>query len=325
MGKTLKILLNAAILLIVAGFIVYMVRSVNKEETTFVASTPDAPFTSRYKATATFELPGEIERFEISNSQLFIVSDSVVYIYDTAGKQLAAFSIKPEARDITIEAEQVYILYPTFIEVYDTGGELLRAWEACSDLSDYCSIALAGDHVFVTDAENKNICKYTQEGNFVRFISSPQDFIIPSYSFDIVSRNDTIYCVNSGRHLIESYTPDGDFIAAFGEPGTDPGAFAGCCNPSYITFAPTGHLLTSEKGNPRITSFNPDGTFQSLLLDSKALGGGAYAYKVKVLDDKLFVANKNTVSIYQCDNTLAAQSPCDDCSANCPLRRGLTI
>ena len=91
-------------------------------------------------------------------------------------------------------------------------------------------MALTGDFVFITDAQNKNIVKYSREGNFKTFIDSPRDFIIPSYSFDILSYNDTLYCVNSGRHLIESYTLDGDFIAAFGGSGTEHGFFAGCCN-----------------------------------------------------------------------------------------------
>ncbi len=299
MGKTLKIILNIAIFLVVIGFIWYMARSVNKEEVTYAESQQEAPFVSRYNQVSTFELPEEINRFELHDGKLFVSAGQSVYIYDAGGTRLASFPVKPNARDITAGEGAIYVLYPTFIEVYTANGELLHEWEACSELSDYCSFTLAGDFVFVTDVENKNICKYTKEGNFVKFIQSPRDFIIPSYSFDIESRNDTIYCVNSGRHLIETYTLDGNFIAAFGGPGAEAGFFAGCCNPVYISFTPEGELITSEKGNPRISAFERNGNFKEILLNSRILGGGNNAYEVKSEGEQLFIAGKNKIMIYE--------------------------
>ena len=298
MVKNLKILLNIAIFLVVTGFIWYVARSVNKEEITYVENRPETPFTSPYKAVSSFELPQEINRFELHNGMLFIVSGESVYIYDTAGSKLSSFPVKRDVRDISIEEGKIYILYPTFIEVYTFEGELSHEWEACSELSDYCSLALAGDFVFVTDAENKNICKYTKEGNFAKFIKSPRNFIIPTYSFDIESMNDTIYCVNSGRHLVETYSLDGEFIAAFGGPGGEAGFFAGCCNPAYISFTPNGELITSEKGNPRISIYGRNGVFKEMILNSRLLGGGNKAYETRTDGNLLFVAGKNKISIF---------------------------
>ncbi|MDR2914375.1 MAG: hypothetical protein LBV74_06050, partial [Tannerella sp.] len=109
----------------------------------------------------------------------------------------------------------------------------------------------------------------------------------------------TIYCVNSGRHLIETYTPDGDFIAAFGGPGAESGFFAGCCNPAYISFTSEGDLLTSEKGNPRVSTFERNGNFKEVLLNSRLLGGGNKAYEVGTDGERLFVAGKNKIMIYK--------------------------
>jgi hypothetical protein len=299
MKSGLKILINIAIFFVVVGFVWYMVLSINKNETTYAETTTEKPFISPYELVSSFTLPHEINRFELYNGQLYLSAGEYVYIYDNEGKQLSSFKVKPDVRDITVGEEKIYVLYPSFIEVYSPGGELIHQWEACSELSDYCSFALAGGFVFVTDAENKNICKYTEEGNFIKFISSPQNFIIPSYSFDIESRNDTLYCTNSGRRLIETYTLDGEFIAAFGGPGSKPGSFAGCCNPVYISFSPDGRLFTSEKGNPRISSFERNGKFNEILLNSRTLGGGNKAYEVRADEDKLFVSGKNKISIFE--------------------------
>ena len=298
MGKLLKITVNIAIFLVVIGFIVYIALSVNKEDTLFIQTNQETSFVSRYEQDISFKLPHEINCFELYDGKFFISAGQSVYIYNTAGTQLSSFSVKNDVRDITVENERIYVLYPTLIEVYDENGQLTLSWESCSDLSDYCSFALAGDYVFVTDVENSNICQYTKDGNFRRFIQSPQGFIIPSYSFDIDSRGDTIYCVNSGRHLIETYTLDGHFIASFGGAGTSGGFFAGCCNPSYISFTPEGTLLTSEKGNPRICSFEHNGNFKEVLLNSRLMGGGSVAYKVKADENRLFVAGKNKMTVY---------------------------
>ena len=302
MKKSFKILLNVAIFLVVIGFIWYMVRFINKKETTYAETAKEELSISSYKQISSFSLPQEINRFELYDGKLYISAKEFVYIYDCEGKQLASFLIKPDVRDITVEGENIYILYPSFIEVYSPNGELKHQWEACSELSDYCSFALTRDFVFVTDAENKNICKYTKEGNFIKFIQSPQNFIIPSYSFDIECKNDTLYCANSGRHLIETYTLDGEFIAAFGGPGSEPGSFAGCCNPVYLAFSPEGELITSEKGSPRISSFERNGKFKEILLNSRALGGGNKAYEIQTDGNQLFIAGKNKISIFGYDN-----------------------
>jgi len=300
MKNTIRIFINIALLILVVGFTVYMVTSVNKSEQTI--SEPliveDTITEMPYEKTGSFNVPGEINRFELHDNNFYIITSNGVYIYDNEGNQISGFQVKEEARDIAVRGSNIFILYPTLIEVYSADGELNRYWEACSELSDYWAFTLAGDYVFVTDAENKHISQYTIEGNFVKFINSPINFIIPSYSFDIASLNDTIYCVNSGRHLIEKYTLDGEFIASFGGPGGAEGYFSGCCNPVYITFSPEGDLLTSEKGNPRISSFSRSGEFNQILLNSRAMGGGNTAYQTISTADKLFVASGNAISVF---------------------------
>ena len=307
MNRNLKIVLNAMIFLLIGGFVWYIVASINKAEVTYIAlhSEADRTFVSAYEFVTDFILPEEVNRFEYNDEKLFIAAGNNIYVYNANGEKQTSFAVKPDVRDIAVEGEVIYVLYPTFIEVYSQQGDSLHQWEACSDLSDYCSLAIAGDFVFVTDAENKNICKYTKEGYFVKFIQSPRGFVIPSYSFDIVSRNDTIFCSNAGRHLVESYTLDGDFIAAFGGPGGESGFFAGCCNPSFLTFTSDGRMLTSEKGNPRISSYERNGNFGEVLLNSRLLGGGSNAYEMRSIDNLLYVAGKHKISVFKQKDSLA--------------------
>ncbi|MDH6358476.1 hypothetical protein [Parabacteroides sp. PF5-9] len=282
-------------------------------------------FASPYKLVSSFNVPDQIEGFEIYGEKLVVAASNNIYIYDRFGTLLNNFAVASRIRDIAVFDDRIYLLFPSRIEAYDLEGAYLLDWEACSEESDYCSFTVTGDYVFATDAANKNICKYTTEGNFVKFIQSPNGFIIPSYSFGITHVDGTLYCSNSGRHLIESYTLDGEYLGAFGKPGGADGLFCGCCNPVHLAYTSTGEIITSEKGKPRISCYSPDGQFRSVLLDSKMLGGGNMAYDVKVTDDKLFVTGQRMISTFQYDKVLAANTACSGCSVNCPLREGITI
>ncbi len=281
--------------------------------------------TSPYKLVSSFSIPDPVEGFELYDDKLIVAASNTIYIYDQSGGLLNNFVVASNLRDIAVENGLIYLLFPTRIEVYNEDGEWQRDWEACSEESDYCSFAVTPDAVFVTDAVNKNICKYTTEGNFIKFIQSPNGFIIPSYSFGIAHIDGVIYCSNSGRHSIESYTPDGEYIGSFGKAGGAKGMFCGCCNPVHLSYTSTGEIITSEKGSPRISCYGSNGEFRSILLDSKALGGGNKAYDVKVKNDKIYVAGKNLVSTFQYDKILAKSTACSGCGVDCPLREGITI
>jgi hypothetical protein len=283
-------------------------------------------FISPYRLVSSFESPGPVQALAQRDGSAYVATTGRVLVLDPFGKQQRQFSIKEDAvRDMAIDSEEIYLLHPAKISVYSLEGELLREWEACSELSNYCSFALSRDFVFVTDMDNKNICKYTREGTFVMFISSPNRFVIPSLTFGIECIADVLYCSNSGRHQVESYTLDGKYLGVFGQYGTAPGLFTGCCNPVYLSQTANGDIITSEKGSPRICCYGHDGSFHSMLLDSRSLGGGNTAYDVKVWNDRMFVAGKNTVSVFRYDETLASAGTCASCGVDCPLRKGVSV
>lgn len=280
----------------------------------------DGDFVSPYRRIFGFLAPDDICAMEVDGGSIYIATPNNISIYGMSGELQTNFPTPSDLRDITIYEGKIYALYPTRIEIYDRLGEITNEWEACSENSDYCSLAVCPDGVFVTDAANKNICKYNLDGTLARFIQSPKGFIVPSYCFGITYMDGIVYCSNPGRHLVESYSTDGEFVAAFGKPGTEAGAFSGCCNPAVLTPSNNGELLTSEKGIPRISCYRTDGSFRSVLLDNKALGGGHNAYDVRVMKDKLIVAGGNKVSVFQYDKRLSALTACGQCDADCPLK-----
>ena len=301
MNKGLKIAINIAIFLLIFGFVWYMVASAGRDNSQRGRNAGEAaePFDSPYVQIASFELPEEINRFDLYDNKLFIAAGQSLFILATDGNLVGKFPIGADLRDVVVSDNEIYVLYPTRIAVFSIDGQPVRNWDACSYLSDYCSFAVYGNAVFVTDAANKEIVKYTTEGLFEGFVRSPIGFIIPSYSFDIDVWNDTVYVANSGRHIIEKYTLDGDYISSWGGPGVDAGLFAGCCNPVYMSFSPDGTLITSEKGNPRISNFDRNGNLNAVWLNNRMLGGSNKAREVRAMGDKLFIAINERIIVFE--------------------------
>ena len=327
MNKILKITLNILVFILIIGFGYYMVRTVISKDKTIQSGeeNEEKTFVSPYKKTNSFDVDSEIQCFDIYKDTVYVVLSDKISIFDLSGTYHRYFSIKAGVRDIVVEDAAIYLLYPTQIHLYSFEGQKNDEWEACSDNSDYCSFTTTQDCIFVTDAENKNIVQYDKQGGLVRFIKSPKGFIIPSYAFDIININDTVYCANSGRHQIESYTIDGEFIASFGTAGTEAGAFAGCCNPVYLEKTSNGHILTSEKGNPRISCYGKDGKFRTILFDGNTLGGGTAAYEMHVWEEMIYIANGKTILVYSKDVlcSVSMGKSCAGCKAECPLRKGV--
>ncbi len=280
----------------------------------------DGTFVSPYRRTFGFEVPDKILSIAVNNGSIYVATPAHIYIYGISGEIQQDFATAEDLRDLTLYNDQIYALFANKVEVYDRFGQQERAWEACSENSDYCNFAVCEAGVFVTDVANKNICKYNLDGTLSRFINSPSGFVLPSPYFAITENDGMIYCANPGRHLIEQYTAEGEFVQSFGKAGAQAGAFSGCCNPAQISAANHGELLTSEKGIPRISCYAPDGTFRSILLDAKALGGGKDAYQARIMGDKLVVAGHQKVSIFQYNRNLSQQTACGQCTRNCPLK-----
>lgn len=282
---------------------------------------------SPYKKVLSIKTDNTIEAFDLEENRMVAAGEGTLTVYSSEGNVESSFTVGPDVRDICVDRDAIYLLFPARIAVYNPSGTLLREWAACSDNSDYCSLTVSPAGVYVTDVFAKNICHYTHDGSLVRFIESPDGFVVPSYCFGIASHDGIIYCSNPGRHRVERYTEDGRYLSCFGQAGTAKGSFSGCCNPVHLSVSEAGEILTCEKGIPRISCFAPDGTFRSVILNRKALGGGYDAYEARIAPDgRIAVSGKNAITLYKYDPQLAQGNACAACGvANCPIRRGITV
>lgn len=164
------------------------------------------------------------------------------------------------------------------IEVFKRSGVRLDSWSYLGERATITSIALSGPDVFVADAGNHAVLRFSRSGELKGRIDgkdrSRPGFIIPSPYFDVACSGDgTVWIVNPGRHRIEAYMADGTSLDMWGTAARSIEAFQGCCNPSHIAIAQDGTFVTSEKGLPRVKIYTSKGAFRGLVADYRELKG----------------------------------------------------
>lgn len=291
----MKILINILIFILIAGFVFFVVRSFRSNPTILSSTTEES---SAMESVWDFVTTEPIVAIDISDA-LYLATDSAIEIRTAdQGALIHRFAVEPGVRDIALDSNLLYLLYPNSIVCYDNNGTKRSSWMACSDNSSFVAIATSADQIYVSDAANKNIHRYLSNGDFRGFITSPEGFIVPSLVFDLALHGDTLVAVNPGRHQLEFFTTDGEFIHKKG------GDFVGCCNPSYLTIDSRGKIFTSEKGTSRVRCFgNPTN-----LISEK----GNEPQKIVTDDQFIYSAvGKRVKKMKFCS------SPCDSCPARC--------
>ena len=80
MSNLLKIILNIAIFLLIAGFVWYMANAMKKKPETNADTQQPVETESSFKQVSSFELPQEINRFELHDGKLYI-SSKIRYLF----------------------------------------------------------------------------------------------------------------------------------------------------------------------------------------------------------------------------------------------------
>jgi len=115
-------------------------------------------------------------------------------------------------------------------------------------------------NVFVADALNHRIQKFTFTGTFIRewgqFGTQNGQFRFPN---DVaVNREGNVFVADIGNDRTQKFTNTGGFIRSWGTTGTGDGQFE---FPHSLAVAETGNVFVTERENHRIQKFSNTGTF----------------------------------------------------------------
>ena len=207
------------------------------------------------------------------DDRIYIAGDRGIQVFAKNADPLSEIKLNSAPRCLTITEENVvYVGMKDRVEVYDSKGRHEEAWHDLGQRAVLTSIAASKEDLFVADAGNREILRYSTKGKLVRRIGKKDKdrnipgFVVPSPYFDLAVAPDGLLRVaNPGRHRVEAYTFDGDFELSWGEASMAIEGFCGCCNPINFALLPNGKMVTSEKGLPRIKIYDIDGSFTGVV------------------------------------------------------------
>jgi sugar lactone lactonase YvrE len=199
-------------------------------------------------------------------------------------EQLPAGFHHPDVADVAVDArDNVYVFtrQETRVIVYDRAGAYLRSWgEACFTRAHGITIG-PDDTVYCVDDNGHAVSRFSLDGTLLGVIGpagTPSDTGVDYALEGIYDRTATIqrsappynrptkaaigpggdvYVSDGyGNARVHRFSPDGELLASWGEPGSGPGQFR---VPHSICATPDGRVCVADRENDRIQVFTPDG------------------------------------------------------------------
>lgn len=120
------------------------------------------------------------------------------------------------------------------------------------------------DNIWVTDTQTHQVYKFSPEGELQLEVGErgvagldESHFDQPT-DVDVAPNGDFYVSDGYGNSRVVRFDADGNFLAAWGEPGTGPGQFD---LPHGITLGADGTVYVADRTNQRIQLFSPEGDF----------------------------------------------------------------
>lgn len=201
----------------------------------------------------------------LSDGAIAVCGDRSLLVVDRTGAVLERWDFAGEPTCVAAGPKGAFYLgLPDHVEVARRGTAGTAAWPGLGPRAIVTSIAVVGSDVFVADAGNRMVMRFSADGRLTGKIGG--DFVVPSPFFDVAAAPDgTLWVVDPGRRTVRHFSCGGGLLASWGFSSLDIEGFSGCCNPVHAAVCACGSLITAEKGLPRIKAYEPHGTLASVV------------------------------------------------------------
>ncbi|MCX6254247.1 MAG: hypothetical protein NTV31_07190 [Bacteroidia bacterium] len=302
MNKKTLAIISVFIILVFIGYRIFdsiWIRAKTKNE---VKTMEIDSLTDLWKISSEFKTEeGSLKAVTVSpEGKIYLGGDSFITCYDQGLKQIWNLKTPYPVTSLSNSGDTIFASTMEKILVISSGGAIKDEWGPFEDNGIITSVSSNQSYIAFADAGNKMIFILNKKGEVKKLIGQNDgQFIIPSPYFDIaLGYDNTLFIANTGHRRIETRTIEGVFKSYFGEPGTAPNAFCGCCNPAHFAIIPDG-FVTAEKGINRIKILNRKGEFvefvssKNKFIPSKPLdlasADGKTIYAANPADSKLYI------------------------------------
>ncbi len=148
--------------------------------------------------------------------------------------------------------------------VFDLDGNFLTSW-GDDILKDAHGIFIdADDNIYCTERDTHVMRKFTPEGELLMTLGTPDEPSADGEPFNkptdlAIGPDGEMYITDGyGNARVHKYSPDGELIKSWGQPGTGPGEFD---LPHCVRVDPRNRLMVADRENNRIQFFTLDGEY----------------------------------------------------------------
>ncbi len=199
------------------------------------------------------------------DDRLYAVGDRRVVVFAPDGLVVHAWPLPAPALCVAVHEDgTLYAGGEGWVVVLSSTGAVVDTWRDRERLGLVTGLAVRGEDVIAADVAGKCLRRFDRSGKFRNDIGKPirgRGFMVPNRHIDVaLDAAGRVLAPNPGKLRVETYTLEGELVGFFGGfRGPDPAGFAGCCNPTNIAVARDGRIVVTEKAEPRVKIYAPDG------------------------------------------------------------------
>jgi hypothetical protein len=302
MNKKIAALFSVLIIIVFIGYMVFDTSKSKRPENSTSAVEGIIYSDSNWKISEEFKVKeGTLKTVTVSQSgDIYLGGESFVSGYDKDLRLKWNLKTPSTVTSLSCSGDTVFASTSELILVISSSGSIKNEWGPFEDNAIITSVTSNKSSVAFADAGNKMLFILDKKGDVKKLIGQNDgQFVIPSPYFDVALGSDnSLFVANTGHRRVETRTIDGELKSYFGEPGTAPEAFSGCCNPAHFTLIPGG-FITAEKGINRIKILSNTGKFVEFVSSKNkflpsvpldlASGDGITIYAANPADSKLYI------------------------------------
>jgi hypothetical protein len=262
-NRKLLAFFSLIIILVFIGYIIYDIARtpVDVEEKSTEADKAAPP--EQWRILQEVFIRDSLKAVAVSpDGNIYLGGNSFLSCYDRDLREIWTQNTPEKITAITVSNDTVFAASEELIFLINKEGKHIGEWGPYEANCLITSVSANKNYLAVADAGNKTVFILKKNGEVLSMIGHfGEKLLIPSPYFDVsITPENVIYMAHTGNFRIEKRSIDGRLLSSFGEPGSSPDAFCGCCNPAHFTLIPRG-FVTAEKGINRIKIMGPEGGF----------------------------------------------------------------
>jgi len=206
-----------------------------------------------------------------SLDRCYVTHEGGVALFNSNGDRLAGgWETESPARCVAVtERDEIVICFESSVSIGDAQNSLRAPWgragQGRGELGWITGVAVAQDVIFLADAGNRCVHRFTMNGDFVNDLGRKEDvegegIICPSPFLDVdVGEDGLVHVTNPGRLRVDVMRQDGELFFHWGKAGLTRDRFQGCCNPTNLLLLSDGYCAVAVKRPPGLRVFHGQG------------------------------------------------------------------